>query len=126
MSEQAVRHFIEALHHLEAMATRRRWWHATLKTAKLDNLTVNSGLRGRDGAQQLWSEHRELFHDLRSHFRNVIVADHRAALEWTIEGTARDGALVRFEGVSVLEFRDGLVTRLMAYFDPSNLGRQVF
>jgi ketosteroid isomerase-like protein len=60
-----------------------------------------------------------------SSFRNVIVSDGRAALEWTTTGTSAAGVPISYEGVSILEMADGKITRFRAYFDPHDLGLQI-
>jgi predicted ester cyclase len=55
----------------------------------------------------------------------VIVSDGRAALEWTTTGTSTHGAPTTYAGVNILEFADGQISRFWAYFDPSDLGRQI-
>jgi ketosteroid isomerase-like protein len=60
-----------------------------------------------------------------STFRNVIVSDGRAALEWTTTGTSSAGDPIAYEGVSILEMADAKITRFRTYFDAHDLGRQM-
>jgi hypothetical protein len=53
-------------------------------------------------------------------FRNVLAAEHQAALEWTTEGAA-NGDAVSYEGMSILEVEGGKVCRFMAYSDTRDL-----
>lgn len=41
------------------------------------------------------------------------------------QGRMSEGAPIRYDGVSVVEFRDGKVQRFRAYFDPSALKTQM-
>ncbi|MDP9377581.1 MAG: nuclear transport factor 2 family protein [Actinomycetota bacterium] len=125
MSEQAAHEFIEALQVLERDSDPQPLVDRYAGDCEVGNLTATSTFRGEDGARRFWLGHRELFADVQSEFHNVIVDDGRAALEWTISGHAQDGAEVRFSGVTLLEYRDNLIIRSMAYFDPHQLGRQL-
>lgn len=124
MTTQPAQSFIDALHSLEADGDPGPLVERYADDCEVENITGMSRLRGRDGARRFWTEYRELFDAVRSTFRNVIVADGRAALEWTVEGTARKGDAVEYEGVTILEFRDDRIARSMTYFDPGRLGRQ--
>lgn len=77
---------------------------------------------GRDGARRFWHMYRESFREIRSTFTNVVDAgDGTIMLEWTSDGTAHNGAEVRYGGVSVVEMRDGQVRRFRTYFNPRDL-----
>jgi ketosteroid isomerase-like protein len=78
-----------------------------------------------EGARAFWEAYRDTFGEVASSFRNVIVNDGRAALEWTTTGTSAAGAPISYEGVSILEMADGKITSFRAYFDPHDLGRQM-
>jgi ketosteroid isomerase-like protein len=69
--------------------------------------------------------YRQTFGRVKSTFRNVLASPERVALEWVTQGTNRKGEPLRYEGVTVLELANDRITRSMAYFDPSTLGRQV-
>lgn len=60
-----------------------------------------------------------------SAFRNMIESVDRVALEWETQGTARNGAAVNYEGVSILEWDGDQIRRFYAYFDPGMLGREM-
>jgi ketosteroid isomerase-like protein len=62
---------------------------------------------------------------MKSTFRNVIATENRAALEWATQGTIHDGAVVSYEGVSVLELEGGAIKRFHAYFDSKGLSGQI-
>lgn len=72
---------------------------------------------GADGTREFWREYRELFSDVTSEYRNQVVDAAAAVLEWRTTGTAAEGEDVDYEGVSVLEVRDGAIQRFWAYFD---------
>lgn len=125
MSQEAAQGFIDALHELEQSGDPAALVARYADDCEVGNITATSSFHGHDGARRFWSEHRQLFDELQSKFRNVIVDDQRAALEWTIEGRAADGGDLAFSGVTLLEFQGELVKRSMAYFDPRQLGRQL-
>jgi SnoaL-like domain len=87
-------------------------------------VSVPQALEGNEGLRESWSEYCKTFGEVKSTFRNVFVTEDRAALEWTTEATS-DGDQVSYDGVSILEIEGGTVRRLMAYFAPRELTRQV-
>ena len=91
----------------------------------IGNLVSPHHFSGAQGAREFWQAYRATFGEVASEFRNVIVGDGRAALEWTTTGTSAQGAPVSYAGVSILEFADGKISRFWAYFDPGDLGRQM-
>lgn len=93
--------------------------------SEIGNLVSPRQFSGVEGAREFWQAYRAAFGDVSSEFRNVIIGDGRAALEWTTSGTSAQGAPVAYAGVSILEFADGQISRFWAYFDPSDLGRQM-
>lgn len=122
MSEQIADRFIEALHRLETHDDPDPIVALFADDCELANVTGSGASRGREAARKFWQQDRLLSGDVRSEFRAVIASDDGAALEWTRRGTAPDGTAVEYPGVSVLEIRDGSVSRFMAYFDPAVLG----
>lgn len=125
MSQEAAQGFIDALHELEQSGDPAALVARYADDCEVGNITATGSFQGQDGARQFWSEHRLLFDELESKFRNVIADNERAALEWKIEGRAAGGGDVAFSGVTLLEFEGDLVKRSMAYFDPRQLGRQL-
>jgi predicted ester cyclase len=93
--------------------------------SEIGNLVTPRHFSGVEGAREFWQAYRATFGEMRSEFRNVIVGDGRAALEWTTSGTSSQGTRITYTGVSILEFADGKISRFWAYFDPSDLGRQL-
>lgn len=125
MSDQLAHTFIDALHALEASRDAEPLTQLYAPDAKLGNVIAPDRFTGPEGARRFWTEYRGTFQDLRSEFRNVITEQDRAALEWTTTGAGPDGKPFTYNGVTVLEIRDGKITRSCAYFDPSALGRQI-
>ena len=125
MSEQVARRFIAALEQLEQSRELDPIVETFAESADVGNVLVPERFSGKDGARQFWTDYRGVFGAVRSTFRNVITTDGRAALEWTTDGTSTDGKPFHYEGVSVLELEDDLITRFHAYFDPAALGRQI-
>jgi len=126
MSDQAgTEQFMEALAALER--DREVDMIAALFAAEseIGNLVTPHHFSGAEGAREFWQAYRSAFGDVRSEFRNVIVGDGRAALEWTTSGTSAQGSSITYAGVSILEFADGKISRFWAYFDPGDLGRQM-
>jgi ketosteroid isomerase-like protein len=100
---------------------------ATLFAAESEvgNIVSPRQFTGVEGAREFWQAYRATFGDMQSEFRNVIESDDRAALEWTTTGTSVQGDPVTYAGVSILEFADGQISRFWAYFNPTDLGRQM-
>jgi limonene-1,2-epoxide hydrolase len=93
--------------------------------ATAGNINVPEQFHGPEGAQRFWTEYRGTFDTMKSEFRNVIATPERIALEWTTRGTSVEGKPIEYDGVSILEVAGDKITRFRAYFDPSDLGRQM-
>lgn len=93
--------------------------------SEIGNLITPRHFSGVEGAREFWQAYRGTFGEVQSSFRNVIVGDGQAALEWTTSGTSTQGAPITYTGVSILEFTDKKISRFWAYFDPGDLGRQM-
>ena len=126
MSEQIAKRFVEALGRLEAGRDLEPMVALFSEGSEVGNVVSPEKFGGREGAREFWgAKYRDTFGEVKSTFRNVFAAAGRAALEWTTEGTAADGSPIRYEGVSILETDGESITRFCAYFDASNLGRQI-
>src|SRR5215204_5317276 len=126
MSEQIAERFIEALGKLEAGRELEELVGLFAPDAEVGNVVSPEKFRGQEGAREFWgAKYRDTFGEVRSTFRNVFAADGRAALEWTTEGTANDGAPLKYDGVSILETDGERIRRFCAYFDAGALGRQL-
>lgn len=127
MTDDATRtqRFIDALAALERDRDVERIAGLFTPESEVGNIVSPREFSGPEGARTFWAAYRETFGEVSSQFRNVIVSDGRAALEWTTTGTSAQGAPITYAGVSILEFADGQISRFWAYFDPSDLGRQM-
>ena len=126
MSDSATtQQFIEALHALERDRDLEQIVGLFAAGSDVGNNVTSREFTGPEGAREFWQMYRETFGDVESSFRNVIEGNGRAALEWSTTGTSADGAPITYSGASILEMEDGRITRFRAYFDPSDLGRQI-
>lgn len=129
MSEAVVHQFIEGLQHLERTGDPEPLLATYADQAETSNVVTDRTYDGRQGASEFWHHYRGAFGEVRSSFRNVIVADGRAALEWQTDGTDPHGDAIGYDGVSILELSgDGdtaKITRFRAFFDPIHLGQQM-
>ena len=125
MSEHAANQFIDALRALEETKDVEPLASMYAENASVGNVIAPDQYQGPDGARTFWTEYRGTFDKAHSEFRNVIVSEGRAALEWTTTGTSFNGAPLSYSGVTILEIADGKVTRSSAYFNPKALGRQI-
>jgi hypothetical protein len=125
VSEHVAKEFIEALGRLEAERDVETIASLFAEDAQIDNVTSAEGNQGRGGAKDFWRAYRETFDTMKSTFRNQIVTEGRAALEWQTTGSAKNGHAINYEGVSILEIEGDKITRFYAYFDPRKLGKQI-
>jgi limonene-1,2-epoxide hydrolase len=117
--------FIDALQVLERDRDPTQMISLFTENSEVGNVVSSREFSGSEGARAFWETYRNTFGEVASSFRNVIVGDGRAALEWTTTGTSPTGAPIAYEGVSILEMADGKITRFRAYFDPHDLGHQI-
>jgi ketosteroid isomerase-like protein len=122
MAAETARKFIDALHKLEADRDLETIAGLFDESAEVSNVLTED--RPMD-ARQFWQHYRDNFGEIKSTFRNEIITENRAALEWTSEGSSADGNEFKYDGVSILEIDGEKITRFQAYFDPNNLGRQI-
>ncbi len=125
MSEEVARKFIEALRTLEETQDVEPLAALYTDNAATGNVIALDRFRGQQGAREFWAEYRGTFEAAKSTFRNVIVGDGSAALEWVTEGTSFDGQPFHYAGVTILEIEGDRVSRSSAYFDPRALGQQI-
>lgn len=126
MSEQIAKRFIEALGRLEAERDLETITALFAAKSEIGNIVSPEKFHGSEGAHEFWgAKYRDTFGEVKSTFKNVFATADRAALEWTTEGTSVDGSPIKYEGVSILETNGETITRFCAYFDASNLGRQI-
>ena len=122
MAAETAKKFIDALHKLEADRDLETIAGLFQESAKVSNVLTDDRPMN---AREFWQHYRDNFGEIKSTFRNEIITDDRAALEWTSEGTSSDGNEFKYDGVSILEMDGEKITRFQAYFDPNNLGRQI-
>ena len=125
MPRTHIEQFIDALGRLEADRDLAELEAIFSPDCELGNVVVPEKFHGIEGVRNFWSKYRDTFDEIRSTFRNRIVSNGHAALEWTTTVSSSQGNAVQYDGVSILEFEDGKIKRFRAYFDPSALGRQV-
>lgn len=129
MSEALVHQFIEGLQHLERTGDPAPLLTTYADDSETSNVVTDRIYQGRQGAGEFWNRYRGAFGEVRSSFRNVIVADDHAALEWQTKGSDPDGDPIHYDGVSILELSGtgdtAKITRFRAFFDPIHLGLQM-
>ena len=122
MAAETAKKFIDALHKLEADRDLETIAGLFQESAAVSNvLTEDRPMNARE----FWQHYRDNFGEIKSAFRNEIITEDRAALEWVSEGTSTDGNEFKYDGVSILEIDGEKITRFQAYFDPNYLGRQI-
>ncbi|HEX8287548.1 MAG TPA: nuclear transport factor 2 family protein [Pyrinomonadaceae bacterium] len=122
MAEETAKKFIEALHKLEADRDLETITGLFDEAAEVGNVVTND--KNLD-PREFWQSYRDNFDRIESKFRNEIITDSTAALEWTSTGTSSDGKEFQYDGVSILEIDGDKITRFHAYFDANQLGRQI-
>ena len=125
MTTTLTQQFIDALGRLEQQREVGPLVALFAEDARVGNVLVIEDEAGTEGARRFWSQYRSSFGDVGSEFRSVIEAEGRAALEWTTTGTSPTGDPLRYDGISIMDHRDGRIVRFRAYFDPAALGRQL-
>ena len=116
--------FIDALTTLERDGDSAPLADLYAKDGTSANLTGTGDFRGPDGARAFWTEDQKLFQSIGSEFRSIVEDGDTVALEWRRTGVARDGGSVSYDGMSLIEFDDGKITRFCGYYDPATLGHQ--
>lgn len=127
MSEELANKFIAALEKLEAEGETETISSLYAENAEIGSVVSPENFKGVEGAREFWSNYRKTLGEVRSTFRNQIITEKRAALEWKTKGTNAGGDKIDYEGVSILEAADGgeKIARFFAYFDPGKLGREI-
>jgi hypothetical protein len=125
MSQKLTETFINALHKLEETNDPNEIAALYAENAEIVNVVSPKKFTGTDGAREFWTSYRETFGEMHSEFRNQIVAENRAALEWTTRGASKDEHEITYSGVTILEFDGDKISRSCAYFNAHDLGRQI-
>ena len=124
MAQETAKKFIDALHKLEAEKDLETIASLFADGADVANVITEDN-DNEQSAREFWQKYRDNFGDVESTFRNEIITENRAALEWNTRGTSAEGKEFEYDGVSVLEIEGDRITRFRAYFDPNKLGRQI-
>ena len=124
MAHKIAEQFIDALHNLESSGDVEQIASLFTENAEVGNVVTNHNSH-KLSAGEFWKNYRDTFGEVKSEFRNKIISEDAAALEWTTSGTNAEGGEINYEGVSVLETDGEKITRFFAYFDPNKLGRQI-
>ena len=89
--------------------------------ATLDKAGMPRGAGGKDGARTFWTQYRDVFDDIEASFRHVVRQNDGgndvSFLEWTSEGTLKDGTDFSYTGVSILESHGGEINAFRTYYD---------
>ena len=87
MAKELAKKFIDALHKLEADRDLETIVGLFDENAKVGNVvTQNHDMNPRE----FWQNYRNNFDEIESIFRNEIVTENTAALEWTSEGKSSE------------------------------------
>ncbi len=124
MAEDTAEKFVNALGKLEADRDLETIVALFSETCEIGNVVTEDNDHKID-ARQFWQSYRDNFGEVKSTFRNRIITENTAALEWKTTGTNAEGHEFEYDGVSVLEMEEDKITRFHAYFDPNKLGRQI-
>ncbi|HZI11414.1 MAG TPA: nuclear transport factor 2 family protein [Myxococcus sp.] len=125
MATDRAQRFVDALLRLEQSGDLEGIVALFSDDAQVSNVASPRVFSGKDGARQFWTEYKGTLGQVKSTFRNMIEAGDRVALEWETQGTARNGAAVDYEGVSIIEWDGDRIRRFYAYFDPHALGQEL-
>lgn len=124
MAEDTAKKFVDALGKLESERDLETIASLFADDCDIGNVVTENKDKKID-ARRFWQSYRDNFGEVKSTFRNQIITDNRAALEWTTSGTSSEGNDFQYDGVSILEVDGEKITRFHAYFDPNKLGQQI-
>ncbi len=124
MAEETAKKFVEALRKLEAERDLETICILFSENCDIANVVTEDNDR-QTGAREFWQSYRDNFGEVQSTFRNQIITENTAALEWKTTGTSSEGQDFEYDGVSILEIEGDKITRFRAFFDPNELGRQI-
>lgn len=125
MSKNIAEKFVAALHKLEDSRDVEEIASLYADNSEIANVVAPMKFSGQQGARDFWTKYRETFGEMRSEFRNQIISDNRAALEWTTRGKANNEHAIEYSGVTILEIEGDKITRSCAYFNSQDLGKQI-
>ena len=125
MAEKIAEQFIAALAQLEADNKVEPIAALFSEKSEVGNVVTVNNPNAAPSAREFWQNYRDTFGEVKSEFRNKTFSETTASLEWTTEGTNKNGQPVNYDGVSILETDGDRITRFFAYFNPSDLGHQI-
>jgi ketosteroid isomerase-like protein len=125
MASPTAQEFVAALRRVEEEGEVDAMAQLYAEEARLLNPTERTAHgdthNGPEGARRFWEAYRKSFESIRSRFHAVLESDTRIMLEWTSECRTAAGVETSYDGVSVVETKDGRIVRFSAYFDPTQL-----
>ena len=121
MARPTAQEFVAALRRVEEEGEVEAMAALYADDAQLLNPTERTPHVGPDGARRFWEAYRKSFQTIRSRFHAVLESDGRIMLEWTSDCRTAAGVQTSYDGVSVVETREGRIARFSAYFDPAQL-----
>ena len=121
MAKPTAQEFVAALRRVEEEGEVEAMAALYAEDAQLLNPTERTPHVGPDGARRFWEAYRKSFQTIRSRFHAVLESEGRIMLEWTSDCRTAAGVETSYDGVSVVETRDGRIARFSAYFDPAQL-----
>ncbi len=121
MAKPTAQEFVAALRRVEDEGDVEAMAALYTEDAQLLNPTDRTPHVGPDGARKFWEAYRKSFQTIRSRFHAVLESDGRIMLEWTSDCRTAAGVDTSYDGVSVVETREGRIARFSAYFDPMQL-----
>lgn len=124
MAEDTAKKFVEALWKLESERDLDTIASLFADGCDIGNVVTENNDKSIS-PREFWQNYRDNFGKVKSTFRNQIITEDRAALEWNTTGTSSEGKEFEYDGVSILEVDADKITRFHAYFDPNKLGKQI-
>jgi uncharacterized protein (TIGR02246 family) len=79
------------------------------------NVTLGERVEGADAFRAHVAAIHERWPDLRFTEHGVYVAADAGVVEWTAQGTTPDGRRIEWDGIDVINCRDGLIERNAVY-----------
>ncbi|MFL9457341.1 MULTISPECIES: nuclear transport factor 2 family protein [Nostocales] len=80
----------------------------------------------REGFRDFIGQLRATFEKLEAKTEHIFIAGNEAAVKWTMQGVAKSGKSVTFEGITVFEVNEaGKIQTTRAYWNPAALVAQL-
>lgn len=125
MAKPSAQEFVAALRRVEEEGDVEAMAALHADDARLRGPSDRHPHTGPEGARRFWGAYRNSFQSIRSRFHAVLESEGRVMLEWTSDCRTAAGVETSYDGVSVVETRDGRIVRFSAYFDPHALAAHV-